>query len=240
MIINIFLLCYNESILLPLTIAHYKKYLPNCIITIYDNESTDNSVEIAKSLGCDVISWSSNNIIDDFKYIEIKNNCWKKIETGWVIVADMDEWLCITEDELNEELKNNTSIISVNGLDMIGESVWIDLTDIDLQNINKYNENKQESKKLCFLREKIIDMNYALGAHSCDPKGQIKYSYKIYNNKHMSNLGLPFLINKMKNRYKRSSLMRSKGLAFHYTKDEEKIKNNYNKLLKESKILELE
>ena len=129
--VSLFLLCYNESALLPHTIKHYRKYLPNCSITIYDNESTDNSVELAKSLGCNVISWNSNNIIDDFKYVKIKNNCWNTVTCGWVIVADMDEFLCVTDQDLLKETNNGVSLLTIKGVNMIGESSKIDLTDID-------------------------------------------------------------------------------------------------------------
>jgi hypothetical protein len=236
--INVFLLCYNESSLIQHTIKHYKKYLPSCKITIYDNESTDNSVEIAKKLGCSVISWNSNNIIDDFKYIEIKNNCWKSIEKGWIIMADMDEFLCVTEQDLMKEMESGVSILNIKGYDMIGESKTVDLSDIDLQNIKKYVYNNYESKKLCFLREKINEINYICGAHVCNPEGNIVYSSNVYINKHMSYLGLNFLKKKFIERYKRAESMRKHGMAIHYTSDINKIKNLYTNCINNCKNLD--
>jgi hypothetical protein len=236
--INVFLLCFNESNLIQHTIKHYKKYLPSCKITIYDNESTDNSVEIAKKLGCSVISWNSNNVIDDFKYVDIKNNCWKSIEKGWIIMADMDEFLCVTEEELMKEMESDVSILNIKGYDMIGESETDDLSDIDLQNIKKYIDNHYESKKLCFLREKINEINYNCGAHACDPKGNIIYSSTVYINKHMSSLGLKFLTNKYIERYKRAENMRKHGMATHYTSDIDKIKNLYTYSINNCKNLD--
>jgi hypothetical protein len=215
--INVFLLCYNEEPLLPHTIKHYKKYLPSCKITIYDNESTDNSVKIAKELGCNIVSWNSNNKIDDLKYIEIKDNCWKCVKTGWVIVADMDEFVCVTEDDLINEKRSGVTILNIECYNIIGESKTLDLTDIDLQLITKYVKTPFESKKLCFLREAITDMNYSPGAHSCKPKGRIIYSPKVYMNKHMSFLGLPYLKDKIIKRFNRNKDNRKKGFGSHYT-----------------------
>lgn len=233
--INVFLLCYNESALIPHTVKHYKKYVPSCKITIYDNESTDNSVEIAKSLGCDVVSWSSNNTFNEFLQVHLRNTVWKKIQSGWIIMADMDEFVCVTENELIEEQKSGVSIITISGKNMIGESETIDVTDIDLQDINKYIDNSSESKHLCFLREKIKEMNYGLGSHTSNPVGYIKYSSKTYINKHMEYVGLPFLINKYIKRYERCDEMRKKYINIHYTNDIDEIKNRYTTSLVESK-----
>lgn len=236
--INVFLLCYNESVLLPHTIKHYRKYLPSCKITVYDNESTDNSVEIAKSLGCVVASWSSNNMIDDFRYRDMKNYCWSYINDGWIIMADMDEFLCVTESDLLEEMNNGTTILKVEGRDMIGESNTLDLSDIDLQDIKKYVDNKWENKNLCFYRGKITEMNYAIGAHECNPRGIVKYSTKTYINKHMSSLGLKFIIDKMHKRYERSAVMRSRGLAIHYINNSEEIEKIYMNSLQTCRFFE--
>jgi glycosyltransferase involved in cell wall biosynthesis len=235
--INLFLLCYNESSLLPHVVKHYKKYLPSCKIIIYDNESTDNSVEVAMSLGCTVISWSSNNILDEDKQIYLRNTIWKDIKSGWIIMADMDEFLCITENDLLEEITRGTSILEIKGYDMVGESETLDLSDIDLQEIKKYVDNNFESKKLCFLREKIIDMNYGPGSHYCNPTGEINFSLNTYINKHMSILGLKFFTNKNIKRFERSIEMRKKCMAFHYKNDIEMIKKDYEYYLKNCKIL---
>jgi glycosyltransferase involved in cell wall biosynthesis len=233
-LVSIYLLCYNESILLPHTVAHYRKYLPNCQITIYDNESTDNSVKIAKSLGCNVISWSSNNKIDDFMYVHIKNNCWKEADIGWIIMADMDEWVCISEEDLEKEKQLGTTIIDIKGLQMVGTSKTLDLSDIDLHSIRRYEEYSMENKSLCFLHGEILDINYTLGAHKTNPIGTIQYSQKVYLNKHMSYLGLEFTINKLKQRYDRSHEMRNKGIAIHYINDIDKITKEYTTLLSNS------
>jgi glycosyltransferase involved in cell wall biosynthesis len=166
---TIFLLCYNEEVLLPHTIAHYKKYIPSCNIVIYDNYSTDNSVKIAQENGCKVIQWRSDGI-DDFKYLTIKNNCWKNVKDGWVIVADMDEWLCVTENDLDEEKVKNTCILRVKGYNMIGQSKNVLLNDICLHDIRRCVFFPEESKSLCFYRPSIVEMNYKPGAHKCAPR----------------------------------------------------------------------
>jgi hypothetical protein len=225
--INVFLLCYNESALLPHTIHHYRTHLPNCKITVYDNQSSDNSVEIATSLGCNVVSWGSNNIDNEYIKISLRNTVWKNVATGWIIMADMDEFVCVTEDELLKEAQQGVTILTISGKNVIGESTTTDLTDIDLQKITKYVNNSLESKSLCFLREKITEMNYGPGSHRCKPVGNIKYSKRTYINKHMDMLGLSFITNKMVQRYARSALMRRHKMSTHYTNNIEAIKNKY-------------
>ena len=80
-------------------------------------------------------------------------------------------------------------------------------------------------------------MNYAAGAHSCNPIGEIKYSSKIYINKHMNCLGLPYYINKMINCYNRSENLRKNGLGTHYSENVINITNKYNFLLSNSNEL---
>jgi hypothetical protein len=235
--VSIFLLCYNESVLLPHTIKFYNKYLPSAKITIYDNMSTDNSAEIAKSLNCDVIFYDTNGKTNDGKLQSIKNECWKTVESGWIIVGDMDEYICVDEATLFHEKEKGTSILKVDGKNMIGESQTVDLTDIDLESIQRYNHNPYECKNICFLREKIVNINYSVGAHHCSPEGEVVYSEEVYTLKHMEYVGLMYLINKYKQRFNRSHEMRQQGMCTHYTDNESVVTSRYNNALNTSVYL---
>jgi FkbM family methyltransferase len=196
-------------------------------------------VELAKSLGCTVINWDTGNKIDDHKLRDLKNTCWKNITDGWIIMADMDEWLCVNESDLQDEFNNGTTILNVRGVNMIGESNLTDLSDIDMFSLEKLKDCSIESKKLCFLRESIIDINYSHGAHWCFPTGSIKYSLKTYINKHMHFLGLNFLINKYIQNYNRSHDMRKENMAIQYTDNIEKITSAYIEKFNSSYTMDL-
>ena len=240
--VEIFILCHNEAILLPHTIKHYKSYLPNCKITILDNKSTDDSKEIAIKLGCNVIEWESklNGADNDFRYVELKNNIWKSEIQGWVILCDMDEWLCVSSEQLEEEERRGTTILTVKGFEMMGESSSLDLSDIDLFKIEKYSYNHIENKNLCFLRGPIKEINYDPGCHKSNPVGHIEYSSQIYINKHMNFLGQEYIIDKLERRKERlkEQLKKYPRICLNYQIGNKEIVNRYKNRLVGSKSLE--
>lgn len=239
--IHIFILCYNEEKLIRHTINFYRKRFPNCAITIFDNESTDSSRDIALSLNCNVIIFNSNNIQNEFIQSQVKIDGYRRILDDsidtWVILIDMDEWLCINKGLLEEEEKNGTTILKCKGYEMIGESKRIDLSDIDLEEIYKYVENDGTTKQICFLYPKAYVECMIPGGHKIIFGGINNFSKNVYKIKHMKFLGKDYLIDIYKIRYNRTNLMRSIGIDWHYTDDIDKLTTIYNDNLKNHKVL---
>ena len=100
--VHCYLLCYNEEYIIESILKYYSSFCSK--IFILDNCSTDRSVEIALSFpNVKVISWESDDKIDNKKYIKLKTGCYKDYSrkggvhteevADWVIVGDMDEVL---------------------------------------------------------------------------------------------------------------------------------------------------
>ena len=111
--VSIFLLCYNEELMLPYTLKHYRTRFPSATITIFDNYSTDRSATIAEEAGCRVIKYDSKEQQDEKLLIWIRSHLWKDyVDKGWVIMCDMDEWLNATEEDLKVEEAKGTTILT--------------------------------------------------------------------------------------------------------------------------------
>jgi hypothetical protein len=223
MSLHVYLLCHNEEVLLPHAIEHYRRRVPGVTFTILDNESDDRSVEIARGLGCTVQTFSTGGKLDDVILRDLKNDVWKHIADGWVIVADMDEWLCVTEADLAREERSGTTLLRTFGLNVFGESASAVLDDIDLHALNTGQPHPPESKAICFRRPQIAEMNYRVGAHVSAPAGEVRWSRRTYLLKHIAWPGETFMVHKHQLRYARGKEQQALGLGAHYTDDGAKV-----------------
>ena len=81
--------CYNEEMTIEKVVLDFKKVMPHADIYVYDNNSTDNSYEIAKNTGAIVkreFKQGKGNVVREEKEIYITeeeyNNLYKKKETS--------------------------------------------------------------------------------------------------------------------------------------------------------------
>jgi len=234
--ITIFLLCYNEEILLPLALKHYRDKFPNAKFVLVDNHSIDKSCEIAKDNNMEIRQFESSNCQNEETMMHIRNNIWNDVTSGWVIMCDMDEWLQITENELINEDKNGTTIITTKGFNIVGNSKTNDLSDIDLFSLNEGVYDDNFSKRILF-KVPDVSINFWWGAHICHPKGNINFSNRIYTLKHMNYLGSDYLVEKHRKRYERNELMRYMGMNKHYSNERNKVINDFNLVYNRKQIL---
>jgi glycosyltransferase involved in cell wall biosynthesis len=228
--ISVFLLCYNEEILIDKAIRYYREKFPSCTIIIVDNKSDDRSIGIALSNKCELISFDTQGHQNEAILLRMRNNVWRIAESGWVIMADMDEWLVMTEKELEDEDQKGTTIITTKGFNIVGDSKTTTLDDVNIFEWKEGVYDEAFSKRVLF-KIPDVDICYSWGAHTCNPIGNIKYSKKEYILKHMNWLGKEYTINKYKNRYERNKVLHNDGsFNAHYFLKREEIEQRYDNL----------
>ncbi len=182
--ITIYTMAFNEEVILPFFIKHYRNRFTQCNIVIFDNESTDNTKSIAANNNCHIINWSTDGQIDDEKMRILKNTCWKSSITDWVLVCDPDELFDINEVQLKAEELNNNTIIKSKGFNMVNME-----DNLDIENIKYGVRAEMYDKSYLFNKKFIKEINYNHGAHLSSPEGIIKYSdltYMLYHYKYIS------------------------------------------------------
>jgi glycosyltransferase involved in cell wall biosynthesis len=226
--IDVYLLCFNEEKFLQFAINHYKKWLPNANIIVYDNMSTDGSDQILRNNGCQIRKFDTGNAFDDKRHMDIKNSCWKEqSKNDWVLVADLDELPFVSEEDLKIETAKGTSIFSFEGYTLVGGR-----TGYDLEGLKKGHRDGGHDKKHIFNRRMIKEMNYDAGAHNCSPQGRVKYSDRKYKTVHYKWISLEAVADRhafYANRMSETNKKNGWGIQYYWTP--ERLTEVYESLL---------
>lgn len=231
--ITIYTICYNEEVLLPYFIKHYRQNFPGCRIIVYDNYSTDATRTIALSAGCEIILYDTNNQLDDMKYLEIKNHCWQGQNDTWAIVCDCDELFDLNAELLLWEAKHGATIIASQGLDMVNME-----NNNDVHHMTHAVANDRYSKVYCFNTKEIKEINYTPGCHEAVPVGQIIFSINKYACYHYRYINPNFLTRRYnQNKLRMCDNNKRKGMGSQYFQSQTEIYNEFEKMTKEATIL---
>lgn len=166
--------------MLPFMFQHYEPFVDRFFI--YDNYSDDQSEDIIRSHRNTMVKkYSMGGQIDDFVYLDIKNNCWKKSrgKADFVIVCDTDEFLYHKDIliALQDIKKNKYSIVKPSGYNMYCDAYPTYDADRPLtEQVRRGIRVPFFDKCILFDPHAVVEMNYLPGAHECLPWGRIKIS----------------------------------------------------------------
>jgi glycosyltransferase involved in cell wall biosynthesis len=225
--VEVFATFWNEEKTIQDFIDWYRSRLPDCKITIVDNLSDDNTIEIAKSNGCNVIHFDTSGYMDENTLMNLRNNVWKNSNAEWVIVVDSDEFI-----DINYEIINNltSNVVKFIGYDMYGTGEPID-------ELCYGCFSPGYSKAALFNRIQINHMNFGPGSHTENPIANNGYTVKyeenrpnLYHTKWRSwsnGIERAHLLAK-----RRSDHSRKMGWNYHYEVPDQKQKEIYENGLK--------
>lgn len=240
--IEAYLVCWNESQIMPLVVKHYQRFCDR--IVILDNYSTDGSDKLAESLGCEVIKFGTK-FFDDAENMRIKNECWKGSDAEWVIVADFDEILivpvtCGQEFTIIPSPENWFKFFKEKGYTIFKTIGWQIMSDSmpknDLLEITNGFRFDNYSKNIVFNPKAIKEINYNPGAHKIDPVGDVVYSEDslyVLHYKHIG--GVQRTIDRYKILNKRMSKENNrKGYGIHYKRSPASLREEWNERMAKS------
>lgn len=230
--IHLHLLCYNEQYLLPSILEYYSKQVDK--ITVYDNHSTDQSRNIAKQFGANVVMFGKPGVLDDREYLRIKNAS-RRID-DWSIVCDADELLWHPRgirNAIQDEHRRGATYLRIKGFNIYSDT---DITEVDnITDINTGFWYKPFDKNIAFNGQKLLP-NYTPGAHSWRPKGFVSPSHEQFYLLHYRCIGgVQRMIDRHKHYASRlSQFNRQNKLGFHYLRTEKEIVEEWDHNIKNS------
>ena len=236
-------LVYNESIMIPYIMPYYER-LGFDKLVIYDNESTDNTVDLLKKYPFVEIrtfkTEGKNNRIQS----ELKSNFYKEFKdckNTWLYISDFDE-VIYYNGNFKEYLqkKNDEGYTCMNQVMFeLMNDIFPDLSDGKLVHEKceigvKWNDSTGGAKMVLFKVDDIKNIEYCPGAHSVAI--QTKLQYKSLNNTGLKSFHIKYIdYNYCLEKNKKAQIRRSEedrrrgyGLQYESLSKDDKFKVMWN------------
>ena len=159
-------LTWNESRILSYLVRHYRTFCQG--IVIHDLGSEDETVLMARILGCDVIAHDANSRLDDLLNRKIKNECWTGTDADWVICADADEFIYFPDGhEATLEAYDSARfpIVKPMGFEMLSSKFPTTGGQIYDEIREGAPEGRWYSKPILFSPKLVKAIDFSVGAH---------------------------------------------------------------------------
>ncbi|HXP49876.1 MAG TPA: glycosyltransferase family 2 protein [Bacteroidia bacterium] len=219
---------FNDSFYIPFFAKHYGKFCEKIIM--YDNYSTDNSVELAESLRIEVRTFGRRGVLDDQHYLDVKNHCWKEQRDkgiDYVIVVDADEFVHF--DTLSGTCPK------VIGYNMISDNLPVN----DIYEISTGSYSESYSKQAIFCPNALIEINYVHGCHRNNKIGDCFDNESKVKLLHYRQIGgIQRMLDRHAEYRKRMSTFNLQhGMGIHYLHTDEQKIAEWNQLKLQAKQL---
>lgn len=235
--VDVFTLCWNEMDILPFAVDYWKKYANH--VTVYDNGSTDGSVEFLEQFDFVTVKhFDTGGKKNNDTQKKIKNDCWKGCDADLVVVCDIDEF--ILGNDIIKAFKNmlddGATLCAPRWYTLISEEKPEHEDGKMLHEIRPMaTPLSSGAKTLIFSPKKINAINYGPGSHSCRPNGQAKYytGNDIFCLHVSHNLSLEYKLQKYKLfSQRRSDTDKRRGYGTHYMYSEKRLQMMWDDSLK--------
>lgn len=211
----------NEERMIPYFMRHYTQFAH---VILLENNSTDRTVEIAKSMGAEVWVYDMPDELNDQIFIDIKNQCWKKSDADWIMIVDADEF--IYHPNIVKILETTNSTVFLPHMFNMFSEYFPTTTGQIYEEVTGGVDGG--SKMNIFKRSEITDINYTVGCHSANPQGNVKLNVNSeIITLHMRNLSFEYVIERNARMSRRmSALNRQMKWGWHVDISPEEIKKH--------------
>lgn len=243
-------LCWNERDVIPFVIAYWRDMIKKGIdlkVVVYDNGSTDGSLDLLCQENYIEIRHFDTDGMDDQIQREIKNNCWKEArgKCDFVIVSDFDEILYSDNwiGELTKFKKSDCNVIGTKWYCLVGEKMPDKGGDLLHRQIKRYwpqsmnRTHPHLGKFMLFDPDRVNDMGWSVGNHIAHPSPNLNLyiSYKIHAIHIDKGLSEDYFVKRrllMSNRL--SDNNRRRGYCVEYNSPEQQQRAEYRERLLKS------